>query len=88
MQLGRDTTSLSDQAWNWRYICVAPNTPCPINFAEEEERKCPRFDELERDAEEQLEASKAMLDLGPDGWMSHENHEGVQAATARRESMF
>jgi hypothetical protein len=45
------------------------------------------LDELEQDAEEQLRASEAMLGLGPEGWVSHDNYEPAQAAIARMKKM-
>jgi hypothetical protein len=45
------------------------------------------LDELERRAEEQLEASQEMLGLGPEGWVSHENYEAAQAAIATMKAM-
>lgn len=68
---------------HWSQIAAGPNEPCPITFTEEEERECLRLDELERDAEEQLESSKAMLGLGPDGWVSHKNYDAAKEAIAR-----
>jgi hypothetical protein len=72
---------------NRNKICASPGTPCPITFTDEEERGCLRLDELEQDAEEQLRASEAMLGLGPEGWVSHENYEPAQAAIARMKEM-
>jgi hypothetical protein len=72
---------------NWNTICASSSTPCPIAFTEEEEREYLRLDELEQHAEEQLRASEAMLGLGPEGWVSHENYEPVQAAIARMKAM-
>jgi hypothetical protein len=68
---------------NWNTICASPDTPCPITLTAEEERECLRLDESEQDAEEQLRASEAMLGLGPEGWVSHDNYEPAQAAIAR-----
>lgn len=72
---------------NWDTVCALPNTPCPITFTDEEERECLRLDELEQDADEKLRASEAMLGLGPEGWVSHENYEPVQAAISRTKEM-
>jgi len=60
--------------------------PIP-RFTDEEERECLRLDELEQDANEQLRASEAMLGLGPEGWVSHDNYEPVQAAIAQMKQM-
>jgi len=68
---------------NWQHICSPSDTACPITFeGDKEEHECFRLDELEQGAEERLEASKEMLDLGPEGWVSHENYEAAQAAIA------
>lgn len=67
---------------HWRQIIGDPEVPCPITFTEQEEHECLRLDELEREAEEQLEASKEMLGLGPEGWISHENYEGAKKVVA------
>jgi hypothetical protein len=72
---------------NWDAICASPDTPCPITFTAEEERECLRLDELEQDAEEQLRASEAMLGLGPEGWVSHDNYEPAQEAIVRMKEM-
>lgn len=72
---------------NWRDFCGSSNILCPITFTDEEESECLRLDELEQGAEEQLEASKVMLGLGPEGWVSHENYEASQAAISRMKSM-
>ena len=72
---------------HWRHICALSETPCPITFTAEEERECLRLDELEQDAEEQLEASKAMLGLGPEGWVSHDNYEAAKAAISHMRVM-
>lgn len=71
----------------WRQICALFDTPCPITFTEEEERECLRLDELEQVVEDQLEASKAMLCLGPEGWVSHDNYEAAKAAISRMRAM-
>jgi hypothetical protein len=68
---------------NWNTICASSDTPCAITLTAEEERECLRLDESEQDAEEQLSASEAMLGLGPEGWVSHDNYEPAQAAIAR-----
>jgi hypothetical protein len=67
----------------WHTICASSDTPCAITLTAEEERECLRLDESEQDAEEQLRASEAMLGLGPEGWVSHDNYEPAQAAIAR-----
>jgi hypothetical protein len=73
---------------NWQHICApSDDTPCPITFEGDEERECLRLDELEQESEEQLEASKEMLGLGPEGWVSHENYEAAQAAIATMKAM-
>jgi hypothetical protein len=73
---------------NWQHICSPSDTPCLITFeGDEEEHECFRLDELEQGAEEQLEASKEMLGLGPEGWVSHENYEAAQAAIATMKTM-
>lgn len=72
---------------NWENFCGSSNIRCPITFTDEEESECLRLDELEHGAEEQLEASKAMLGLGPEGWVSHDNYEASQAAISRMKAM-
>ena len=72
---------------NWRDFCGSSTVPCPITFTDEEESECLRLDELEQGAEEQLEASKAMLGLGPEGWVSHDNYEASQAAISQMKAM-
>ncbi|KAK5109410.1 hypothetical protein LTR62_007076 [Meristemomyces frigidus] len=72
---------------NWPTICGSSADPCPITFTDEEERECLRLDDLEQNAVEQLEASKAMLGLGPEGWISNENYEAAQAAIAQMKVM-
>ena len=68
---------------NWPDICMPSDAPCPIDFTDEEEVECLRLDELEQGADEQLEASKEMLNLGPEGWVSHSDYEATQAAISR-----
>ena len=73
---------------NWQHVgAPSDTTPCPITFTGDEEDECLRLDELEQGAEEQLEASKEMLGLGPEGWVSHENYEAAQAAIATMKAM-
>lgn len=68
---------------NWQAISGKSDFACPINFTPGEEQECLRLDELEQEADEQLESSKAMLGLGPEGWVSNERYASVQAAIAR-----
>lgn len=72
---------------NWRDFCTSSDTLCSITFTDEEECECLRLDELEQGAEEQSEASKEMLGLSPEGWVSHDNHEASQAAISRMKLM-
>lgn len=72
---------------NWQAMSADPDIPCPINFAPEEELECLRLDKLEQEADEQLKSSKAMLGLGPEGCVSNERYESVQAAIARIRAM-
>ncbi|KAK4570045.1 hypothetical protein LTR86_003015 [Recurvomyces mirabilis] len=71
----------------WHQIAASPDLPCPITFTEEEERECLRLDELEREAVVQLEASKEILGLGPEGWVSCDNYEAARETIARMKAM-
>lgn len=72
---------------NWKAISGRSDFACPIDFTLEEEKDCLRLDELEQEADEQLQSSKAMLGLGPEGWVSNERYESVQAAIPRIKAM-
>lgn len=71
----------------WNNVAAQPDKPCPLTFTQEEEQECLRLDDLERDAVEQLEASKEMLGLGPEGWVSHDNYDAAKEAVSRMKEM-
>ncbi|SMR44865.1 unnamed protein product [Zymoseptoria tritici ST99CH_3D1] len=71
----------------WSQLVTAANTPCPITFAEEEEREYFRLDDLEQEATEQLKGSMEMLGLGPEGWVSNEKYKAATEAIARMKEM-
>ena len=71
----------------WHQIAASPDLPRPITYTEEEEHQCLRLDDLEREAAEQLEATKEMLGLGPEGWVSCDSYEAAKEAVARMKAM-
>jgi hypothetical protein len=43
--------------------------PCPISFTEDEERECLRLHAAQIEADEQLQACRDVVGIGPEGWV-------------------
>ncbi|RMY82141.1 hypothetical protein D0862_12113, partial [Hortaea werneckii] len=72
---------------HWSQICSNPAVPCPISFTQEEETECLRLDDAEQQGVEQLEEFKRAIGLGPEGWVSNENHDAAREAIAKMKQM-
>jgi hypothetical protein len=72
---------------HWPQLAAPSDLPCPISFTEDEENECLRLDDSEREAVEQLAASKELLGLGPEGWVANDHYEAAQGAIARMKAM-
>jgi hypothetical protein len=81
-------SSLTFVAQNWPQVCPSPSPLlCPIDSSSEEQRKNLYLDDLNREAIKQLQSSDDISQLGPESWVSHENHEGVMETFARMKVM-
>lgn len=49
--------------------------PCPITFSEDEERECLRLHTAQSEADEQLQACRDIVGIGPEGWVPTEQYE-------------
>lgn len=50
-------------------------TPCPISFSEDEQKECLRLHAAQIEADEQLQACRDIVGIGPEGWVPTEEYE-------------
>ena len=59
---------------NWETITDG-GMPCPVVFDDEDVRKTMKLDEVQREADETLEACQNMIGFGPEGWVPAKDYE-------------
>ena len=64
--------NLIDLTRNWSQI--ATTDPCPISFSEDEISECLRLKTAQVEADEQLQACRDAVGIGPEGWVPLEQY--------------
>jgi len=66
--------ALIEATENWDTL-TGGGAPCPVVFDAEDVRETMKLDEVQREADETLEACRNMIGLGPEGWVPTEHYE-------------
>ncbi|WPG99073.1 kinase-like protein [Acrodontium crateriforme] len=72
--------SLIHLVQNWEQVVGKAET-CPISFTPEEIQECLRLEAELREADAEMQGSKEILGIGPEGWVPCEHYERVKNAT-------
>jgi hypothetical protein len=70
-------TDLIELTRNWSRI-VQADGDCPIAYSQEESDNCLRLSDAQVEADQQLQACKDVVGVGPDGWVPREQYEGAK----------
>lgn len=52
--------------------------PCPITFSKDEENECLRLHAAQIEADEQLQACRDVVGIGPEGWVPVEQYDEIK----------
>ncbi|KAF2877511.1 hypothetical protein BDV95DRAFT_625375 [Massariosphaeria phaeospora] len=64
---------------NWTNIVTSgPSPSCPINFSEEEVSECLCLNTAQVEADEQLQACRDAIGIGPEGWVPVEQYDEIK----------
>ncbi|KAF2258835.1 kinase-like protein [Lojkania enalia] len=70
---------------NWSNIAAPKSSasgdarpPCPISFPEDEVSECVRLNAAQVEADEQLQACRDVIGIGPEGWVPLEQYEEIK----------
>ena len=71
---------------NWSEIASSARgqpPPCPIHFEQDELNECLRLNTEIAESDEQLAACKAVIGIGPDGWVTLDGYEEAKKCNAK-----
>jgi hypothetical protein len=74
--------ALIDATEDWETL-TGGGPPCPVVFDAEDVRETRKLDEVQRKADETLEACRRLIGYGPEGWVPTEHYEEAMTRSKR-----